>query len=206
MRFFPRDEVTRNARADLLGSIDRFDEAEALLSLAVKRPRSRNDWIAMHILAMLRLRAGRSEQALADLDRGARSCTFRDQRRYFINARPLALLAMRRAVEAAVELQALAQQAAVGSGERTNILLFEAHARAEAGEQHRARELVESAQVIDFPAAKQKRLASALVEQYGLEAGIPASGARARRLSSDIAALEFELVRPRLLEVRARAA
>jgi tetratricopeptide (TPR) repeat protein len=206
MRRFPRSEVAPNACADLLGSLGRLDEAEALLAAAAARSRTHGDWIAVHILAMARLRAGRVEEALAELDRGVRFCPFRDSRRYFETARPLALLAARRAAEAAREWEALAQDPTVDPRERTNILLFEAHARAEAGEPGRAQSLVTSAQVIDFAAAKQKRLAAALTERYGLVSGMWASGARAQQLSDDITALELELVRPKLWSFRARAA
>jgi tetratricopeptide (TPR) repeat protein len=203
MRRFPQDEVARNACAHLHAALGRLPDAEALLSRAASRSITRQDWIAAHILAMARLRAGRIEEALADLERGVQSCAFADIRRSFETARPLALLANRRAAEAARQLATLATRPMVAPDERTNIVLFEAHAHAEAGEPNRARQLVESANIVDFAVAKQKRLAAALSERYGLASGVRASGARAQQLSEDIATLEFELVRPRLWSFRA---
>jgi hypothetical protein len=57
---------------------------------------------------------------------------------------------------------------------------------------------MESAKIIDLGAARQKRLAAALSERYGLVSGVPASSVKARELAEDIATLEFELARPRL--------
>ena len=84
-------------------------------------------------------------------------------------------------------------------------LISQAHALAEAGETVRAQTLIKSAEVIDFATARQRRLAAALNERYGLVLGVPASAARAQQLNEDIATLEFELVRPKLWSFRARA-
>ncbi len=80
--------------------------------------------------------------------------------------------------------------------EKANVALFEVHALAEAGERELAQALVESEEVIDFAAYRQKRLASKLTERYSLGGGPSASGADAQQLSKDIATLEFVLVLP----------
>jgi tetratricopeptide (TPR) repeat protein len=203
MRRFPQHTVVRNAYAHLLGDRGRIAEAEALLAPAATRLRTRDDWIATHILAMAHLRAGRVDEALAAFERGVRSCVFRETRGYFETARPLALLAKRRAAEAAQQWEALATNPMLPRQEMTNIVLFQAHALAEAGEPRRARTLMESAQIVDFAAARQRRLAAAITERYGLVSGAPASAARAQELSGDISALEFDLVRPKLWSFRA---
>ncbi len=201
---FPQDEVARNAYAHLLGQLGHLERAEAVLRPAVTRAQTRNDWIAKHILSLAQLRTGQVEQALLELERSAQSCAFRDVRGYFETALPLALLADRRATEAARQLVALAKTPALPRERMANIVLFQAHALAEAGEARRAQELVTSAEVIDFAAARQRRLAAALSERYGLVSGAPASAAKARELSEEITTLEFELVRPRLWSFRAR--
>jgi hypothetical protein len=53
-----------------------------------------------------------------------------------------------------------------------------------------------SAQIIDFAAARQKRLAAALTERYGLVPDAGLSAARVQQLSKDISTLEYDLARP----------
>ena len=67
-----------------------------------------------------------------------------------------------------------------------------------------AQTLIKGAEIIDFAAARQRRLAAALDERYGLVSGVAAPAARAQQLNEDIATLEFELVRPKLWNFRAR--
>ena len=200
-RRFPHDELTARSYGHLLAERGRYAEAEALLAASAERRQTHGDWIAAHILAMARLRAGHTKEALAELERGARSCPFRDQRRYFATALPLALLADQRAAEAARQLEA-ANDPTLPSVEAVSIVLFLIHALAEAGEKRRAQiQLI--ARIIDFAAARQRQLASALTERYGLAAGPLPSDTRAQQLSEEIATLEFELVRPKLWIFRA---
>ena len=119
-------------------------------------------------------------------------------RAYFASARPVALLADRRAAEAARALDALAKASSLPRAETTNIVLLKAHALAEIGERRDAEKLVTSAEVVDFAAFRQKRLAGALSERYGLAGRPQASGERASELSATIQSLEIELVRPKL--------
>jgi tetratricopeptide (TPR) repeat protein len=205
MRRFPYDEVAPNVYAHFLGSRGTIAKVEELLAPAVARLRTKGDWVAAHILAMARLRAGRVDEALADIERGVKYCTYREQHRYFETARPLALLAKRQAAEAARQLENLAAISSLPREEKTNIVLFQAHALAEAGEFHRARNIVESAQIVDFAAARQRKLAEAITERYGLVSGVPASAGRAEELSGTISMLEFDLVRPKLWTFRASA-
>ena len=206
MRRFPQNEVAPTARAHLLASLGRVQEAEVLLTRAVARLQTRNDWIAAHILAMARLRAGDSQAALRELNRGAEACGFPDVRLYFQTARSLALLANQRPAEAARELEAVAGSPTLEPAYRNNVVLFRAHACAEAGDPQRARTLVGTAEVVSFAIARQKRLAKALTERYGLDSGLPAPDPRARELNAEITSLEFDLVRPTLWSPRARFA
>jgi len=114
------------------------------------------------------------------------------------------MIADRRAAEAAQQLEVLAKTSKLPTEEMANIVLFRVHALAEAGEQRQAETLAESAQIIDFAAARQKRLATALTERYGLVSGMPASASQAQQLNESIAMLEFELARPKLWSFRAR--
>ena len=203
MRRFPQNQVAPNAYAHLLAEVGRFQDAEALLVPRATRSRTRDDWIAKHILGMARLRAGCASEALTEFEQGIRFCSFPDMRRSFETGRTLALLAEHRAAEAVQQLEKLAKIRSLSSNEMTNIVLFQTHALAEAGEPLRARELVNSAQIIDFAAARQKRLAGALAERYGLISGVRPSDPKVRELNEEIETLEFELVRPKLWTFRA---
>jgi tetratricopeptide (TPR) repeat protein len=206
MRRFPQDVVSRNAYAHALAASQRLAEAEAILLPAAKKSQTRNDWIAVHILAMAWLRSGRIAEALGEFERGLRDCTFADVRRYFVTARPLALIAARRSQEAIHELESLAAGQSLSQHEATNIVLFKAHALAEVGQQDAAKRLVSSAEIIDLAAAKQKRLAATLEKRYGLSSGVPASPAEVEKLNGDIISLESELVQPRFWSLPSRKA
>jgi tetratricopeptide (TPR) repeat protein len=205
MRRFPQNEVAPNAYAHLLAERGRLHEAESVLLSAATRSTTRGDWIAVHVLAMAKVRVGRIEEAIADFERGI-ACKFLDVRKYFEAGRTIALIAGRRADEAARQLEILAQNRSLRRDELTNIVLFHTHALAEAGELPRARALVRSATIIDFAAAKQKLLARALAERYALVPGATVTPQRAQQLSDTITTLEFQLVRPKPRTFQTRAA
>jgi predicted Zn-dependent protease len=196
MARFPQNEVVPNAYAHLLIEMGRILEAEQILFPATQRAKTRNDWIAVHVLAMAKLRSGFPEGALSEFERGVRHCKFPDSLRYFISGRSLALIATKRAKEASQILEKLAKDPALPREEVTNIILFEAHALAEAGDVQRAKSLLESAEIIDFAVAKQKRFAKVLSERYSLGANTPTTRT-AQQLSAEIEALEFELATPK---------
>ena len=204
MERFPHNEVARNACGHLLAQLGRFSEAEALLATIAGRPRTRNEWIARHILAMARLRAGDAQGALVELDVGLQSCSFRDVRRYFESARALALLVDRRPSEAAGQLETLLKREPLPLNKVIDFTLFRAHALAEAGEPNVAETLIGSATILDFTAERQRRLAAALSERYGLGTGLLAVGKRTEQLAREIDSLEFMLVRPPITDIRAR--
>jgi tetratricopeptide (TPR) repeat protein len=204
MQRFPHDEVVPTAYAHLLAECGRFADAERLLLPAARQPRTRSDWISMHILAMSWLKAGRIDEALSQFERGSKFCSFLEQKRYFDTGQSIALLAAQRADEAARRLEVLANDPTLPREDATNVVLFRIHALAEAGRSGTAKYVMESAKIIDFAASKQMRLANALDERYGLMSGFPASSSKAQKLNEDIATLEFELARPKLWKVPTR--
>lgn len=199
---FPKSDFVRNAYAHLLAQLGNIERAETLIGAAATRRLSRPDWIAAHIQAMARLRVGRIAEALADLERGSNECTFLDVRRYFDATLPLALLADKRAKEAAQKLEKISRNERLPRSELTNVILFQTHALAEAGESLHAKELIRSAQVVKFSDARQRQLAAVLLKQYSLTGGADASTERKPDLADEIAILEFELACPRLLRHR----
>jgi tetratricopeptide (TPR) repeat protein len=199
MRRFPHSAVACNACAHLLAEFGRIEEAEALLKPAAQRAQLRNDWIAIHVLAMIYLRTKRVDDALRELERGVEDCKFTDVYPYFVTARPLALIAARRAEEAVRQLELLARDQSRPQEETTNIALFRIHALAEIGQTSVAQNIMGSAQIIDLALAKQKRLAIALEERYGIMSGLPAPPSKVGELDDNIIKLEFELVQPALL-------
>ena len=193
---FPDDAVARNTYAHHLTVRGEFDRAVAILSSAAARPKTRDDWVAKHILAMAWLRTGRFDDAYAALDDGVKRCPFIDVQVYFRTARPIARLAARQAAEAVEEFEALAVDTTLSGTHATNVVLLRAHAFAEVGDRERARRLIdEAATVIDFEEARQQ-LAGALRQRYGLGEVEAASGALADRLDEKITGLEIDLESP----------
>ena len=204
MRRFPQDEVAPNAYAHILAETGRFQEAEQLLVPHSSRLKTRRDWIAMHILAMIRLRAGRNAEAISMLENGVHNCSFPAQNRYFANSLPIALIAAQRADEATTKLETLSQNSALTRAEGTNILMFRIHALADSNKLSGAKNLAATADVIDFATIKQKRLVAALTERYCLNDTPAPTPARAQQLSQEITRLEFDLIRPRFDIVQSR--
>jgi len=93
-----RDKRLRSTKAAILVAMGRYEEAEALLP--VDEPRSLNDWIALHIRGMIRLRKKDFDSALGIFSRGMQHCPWGSERKYFRSAFGLANLHKRRFDEA----------------------------------------------------------------------------------------------------------
>ena len=195
IELFPENAVARSAYAHQLALAGEIDRAVAILDSPAARRKTRDDWIAKHILAMAWLRTGQFDEAYSSLDEGAMQCPFLDVRAYFRTARPIARLAARQVAEAMEEFEALAVDTTLSGTQATNMVLLQAHAFAEAGERERARQLIDEATVVDFEAARQQ-LASALRNRYGLGENEAASGELADRLGKKIIELEIDLESP----------
>ena len=193
---FPENAVARNTYAHHLALRGQFDRAVAILDSAAAQPKTRDDWVAKHILAMTWLRTGRFDDAYASLKEGADRCPFLDAKIYFRTARPIAQLAAQRAMEAMEEFEALADDPTLSRTQATNVVLLRAHASAEIGDRERAcRLLDQAATIIDFETGRQ-RLAATLRQRYGLGEGEAASGELADRLDEEITELEIDLESP----------
>ena len=162
---FPHDEVPRNCCANLLLTEGRFTEGEALLEMQVQRLERRNDWIALHIVAMGHLRRKSTLMASKMLRHGLENCPFVDVARYFRNALALALIMERKAADALAELEPAVQQT-TSQNQKATIRLVRAHALGECGEKNATREEVASVQAQFVLTAKQRELADLLLAKY----------------------------------------
>ncbi len=81
MRDFPQNAVARNGLVSTLVSCERY--ARALALLPSSDPRTADDWVALHIRAMIALREGRMDEAVKILERGVRECRWARQNAYF---------------------------------------------------------------------------------------------------------------------------
>jgi tetratricopeptide (TPR) repeat protein len=202
-RSFPRDLFVRNTLGHVLAMSGKLSDAQALLSPVAENPKVRDDWIASHILATAWLKAGKYAEATSAFETGARDCSFRDVRPYFETASKLALLLNDRAVEAATQIEALAQRPQLPRKEVVVLRLFQAHALAEAGKKAQAEAVLGSATILDFAGFREKRLKQALTEQYGLTR--PISAGPNKKLTEEIKDLEIGLITPPLWNTRAIA-
>lgn len=98
MPWNPRRQGTQYAKAAVLAAMGRFAEAEVLLPTA--EPRTRSEWLAYHIRAMIMLRTDRLDEAVVLLEKGLRECPYADERPYFESALAVASLRRRRFREA----------------------------------------------------------------------------------------------------------
>jgi len=98
MAWNPKREGTQYAKAAVLAAMGRFAEAEALLPTT--EPRTRTEWLAYHIRAMIMLRTNRLDEAVVLLERGLRESPYADERPYFESALAVASLRRRRLREA----------------------------------------------------------------------------------------------------------
>ena len=196
MRRFPQNAVASSARSHLLIQLGRYSEAETLLAPSVSRLSTSDDWVAAHILAMADIKRGRTQEAISRLEHGANSCAFHKQRLYFETALSFALLKDKRPGEAHDKLAELSETFGTDRRQTTNITLLRIHALAEIGDTGKAKDLIENAEIIDFAAARQKKLASALTERYALSSHSAPAKERSLALEQDISDLELELVLP----------
>jgi tetratricopeptide (TPR) repeat protein len=98
MAWNPKRQATQYAKAAVLAASGRFSEAELLLPTT--EPRTRDEWLAYHIRAMILLRTNRLDEAMVLLEKGLRENPYADERAYFESALAVASLRRRRFKEA----------------------------------------------------------------------------------------------------------
>jgi predicted Zn-dependent protease len=168
VRMFPRNGAARTARANLLSLMGRHQEVTESLSRIADAPRTRGDWISVHVLAISNLRAGKVEDAIAMLRNGRKNSPFRDTWCYFDGALAVALLTKRNASEA-VGIIEHAERIAGTAEQRKTLYLLRAHATVDLGRAEIASDLLrKSATVIPFESFLQKSLARELVRRIEL--------------------------------------
>ncbi len=84
IRDFPGDAVARTGKATLLVLLGRYEEAAALVR--TDRTQTRDEWVALHIRASIKLKQNSLDEADRLLSTGTR-CPWADQRSRFIGAR-----------------------------------------------------------------------------------------------------------------------
>lgn len=99
IRQHPNDAVARNGRAAVLCALGRFEET---LTLTAISPRTRQDWVALHIRGMAMIRARRINEAVEILVRGSEENPFVADRDVFKSGLALARV-HQRAYQAALE-------------------------------------------------------------------------------------------------------
>jgi tetratricopeptide (TPR) repeat protein len=195
IRIFPYNEVARTARANLLSLLGRHTEVVESLGGVVDAPRTRDDWINVHVLAISTLRAGLIEDAIVMLENGRANNPFRDTRSYFDGALAVALLAKRNATEAVTVLDQ-AEQTAGTAEQRKTLYLLRTHAIVDIGKPEVALDLLrKSATIIPFESFLQKRLARELTLRIQITSGrTEIVGLDLRENDSEVLKLETLLV------------
>jgi len=97
VRDFPEDVVARNGKATLLVLLGRYEEAAALVG--TNQPRTREEWIGLHIRASIKLKQGRLDEADHLFSAGTQ-CPWAELLTRFIGARALLRIRTRHLKEA----------------------------------------------------------------------------------------------------------
>lgn len=136
----PADVVAKNGCASVLMTMGRFTD---VLNAAptMRRPATRDEWIAQHIRAMALLRLQRDDEALALLDAGAKECAFFDVRAYFSHALAIVALRGRQYLRAAELVDATA---ATPASMRTVTEVIRLHAHGAQGDRAQASRVASS--------------------------------------------------------------
>lgn len=128
------------------------------------------------------------------LSKGLNECPFKSARPYFETALSVVKLRGENAKAAGKDLLELSKNEDLSPTERGNVLLFSAHALAKAGNSNGSCELLQSAEIVDFATARQKRLAGALRLRFNLDADKVPSTYEFRELDNRIVNLEIDLL------------
>jgi tetratricopeptide (TPR) repeat protein len=122
---FPNDAVARNAKASLLTILDRFNEARALLS--VENPKSKNEWICHHIIAMSYLKEENLDEAIQRLKYGLDNAP-QKEKAYYSSALSCAFMKKKKYEEAVRYLEPIIGVLNFQQGQKRLVLLAHAYA------------------------------------------------------------------------------
>jgi tetratricopeptide (TPR) repeat protein len=187
---YPFSKFIRNSYVVVLCELGRFKEARIVLTGVDAAPRTKDDWVAVHILCMVDLKEAPTDALATRLEELLATCPYRDQQLYFETALVVARIAVKRTSEARNALTALVARPALDVGEWAAIQLMEAHAEAAEGDLAAARRSVAAASnIVPHEQFRLRRLRQELERRFGL------GSAPALTRSDEIIASERTLVR-----------
>jgi len=186
---FKRNRVLLNGYASVLLLVNRFEEARSFLPKT--RPRSKQDWIDYHVIAMSYLKEGDTDEAIRRLTYGLNSVPWPAQESYFANA--LALAKIRKKEFAEVPKILPTNVPNIDFVQRQTRLVLVGHSQAALGKKDEAvRTLAELGRATN---PRVINLREAISRRYRLDEQSPVvlSEAEARILDSTIDEQEFLL-------------
>ncbi|MBL7140087.1 MAG: tetratricopeptide repeat protein, partial [Planctomycetes bacterium] len=154
----PKKQGAQVAKAAIFAAMGRWGDAERLLPKG--EPRTRDDWIALHVRGMILLRSGRLSDSVALFEKALNEIPFANERKYFESALVVANLRLKRFGEA---VRALGQD----QSPLMNVLRIHAFGAAKRIEDARA--AYDSSEGHGPPALVELR--NALAVQFGLRSG-----------------------------------
>jgi predicted Zn-dependent protease len=164
MRRFPHNEVARRAKAHLLIELNRYDEAKKLLERDAISPRTKDEWVGFHILAMAELKQKNYAKALEKFDYGIKNCTIQTSKSYFETAYALCNI---RAKEFENAKQAI-QDAIIHAKPQEKMTLKLLNIQSDIGLKTKGfNPKFEGIDITQHGDAAQKQLLKLLIEQHG---------------------------------------
>ncbi|MFZ3353985.1 MAG: tetratricopeptide repeat protein [Xanthobacteraceae bacterium] len=166
---FPQNAFARNGRAVVLADAGRLDEARKALQSAVQEPISAEDWVAVHILSMIELRAGATDGLATNLEDYAASCPYREHRRYFKTSLAVLRISLNRIKEARRTIEDLSVQPEFDQDERAALKLIKAHAEAADGDFVAARRSIAAvSNIVPYEEFRLRQLRREIEGRFGL--------------------------------------
>jgi tetratricopeptide (TPR) repeat protein len=166
---FPQNTFARNGRAVVLSDLGRPDEARVVLKDASLAPRTQGDWVAVHILCMIDLILGATNELAQRLAHFSIECPYPRSRLYFETTLVVVRIALKQTNAARHAMQNLVMRPEFGLAERAALQLMEAHAEAIDGDFENARRtLAAASNVVSYEQFRLRRIRQEIERRFGL--------------------------------------
>ena len=166
---FPSDVVARNGSAVVLVELGRSAEARAILPGVDTAPRTRQDWIAAHIVCIIDLRTAASAALAERLQHFVNTCPYLEQRRYFETTLAVLRITLNQVQAARQSLSDLVTRPDFSTVERVALHLMKAHAEAAQGDLTSASQsLMTASNLVPYEQFRTRRLRQEIERRFGL--------------------------------------
>ena len=165
---FPNNSIVRNGAANLYALKGDLDTVRTLLNPHSAIPQSKQDWIAVHILAMALLKVGDVDAALEGLSYGKDTCPYFKSQAYFKTAWAFARTFNTRPHQAIASLQSLERDPSLSRTNKNSVILLSTRLAAESGEHTQAQTILKRLLPLETLPHQHTVLFNMLDRRFGL--------------------------------------